>query len=451
MLEFVAGECSKKGGGAMNRSGRRWGIVLGLGLLATACLPQGMRVPQSEFLAALERKAGLIAYLGTDGNIYTIDQGGGEPTPVTTDARVASDYLIYGAPAWSPDSQSLAFARFTGQGTSAPSEVSLFVADKAGQNLLQAYTSGDYLIYYDWSPDGRHISFLSDTPSQNLALKIVPAAGGEAETLDVGAPYYWTWSPNSQTLLVHAGGATAEAHLSVLRLGSVVTEHGLEISPSPFKAPAYSPDGHQALVAGQTPDRQSALLLTDALGQNPQPLTEYAGNIAFAWSPDGKRIAYIASEADPLGLEGKLVIVDPAGKQKPVELKGQSALAFFWSPDSKSVAYFSRHILPTPTPEAGQSSSVGESATILSLNVIEARNGATHEVATFVPTERFLQVIPYFDQYHKSTTIWSPDSRNLVVSAYTGDGTPGIWVVAASGNLEPRFIAPGLVGFWSWK
>jgi len=72
-------------------------------------------------------------------------------------------------------------------------------------------------------------------------------------------------------------------------------------------------------------------------------------------------------------------------------------------------------------------------------------------IATFLPSDRFLQLLPYFDQYHQSVTIWSPDSQNLVVSAYNQDRQPGIWVVAASGNLEPRFIAPGWVGFWSWK
>src|SRR5262245_58706693 len=84
--------------------------LLPLALLAAACLPEGMRVPQSEFSAALERKAGQIAYLGTDGNIYTTDQGGSNKKQITTDAFADdNNYRFYGTPIWSPDSHSLAF------------------------------------------------------------------------------------------------------------------------------------------------------------------------------------------------------------------------------------------------------------------------------------------------------------------------------------------------------
>lgn len=74
-----------------------WLAVLALGV--TACLPEGMRLPQNEFLPLLERKSGLIAYLGTDGNIYMVDQSGSSPRQVTTDARIAeSGYRVYGVP-----------------------------------------------------------------------------------------------------------------------------------------------------------------------------------------------------------------------------------------------------------------------------------------------------------------------------------------------------------------
>ena len=42
-------------------------------------------------------------------------------------------------------------------------------------------------------------------------------------------------------------------------------------------------------------------------------------------------------------------------------------------------------------------------------------------------------------------------TKNIVISAYSGDGQPGIWVMAATGTLDPRFLAPGFMGFWSWE
>jgi Tol biopolymer transport system component len=420
--------------------------------LATACLPEGMRLPQSEFLSVVERKSGLIAYLGIDGNIYTIDQGGGEPTPVTTDADIDGDYSFYDVPIWSRNNEWLAFAQYQGEEGNPPTTTSLYIARKDGSSLTQAYSSEDYIVYYYWAPDSQRVSFISSTANQNLALKLVSTSGGEAETVDIGSPFYWTWAPDSHSVLIHTGEA-ADGRLALLQLGETVTEHGLGIKPSMFRAPAYSPDGRQVLVAGESAEGKSALLLTDTTGSNPQTLAEYSGNIAFAWSPDGKRIAYTASDGrGSEGLRGPLTIVDPSGNKEPLTLKDELVYAFFWSPDSKSIAYFStREILP-PTPESGEASDEAPQ-TVWGLRVMDARNGKSHEVLEHIaPTDQFFQLVPYFDQYHHSATIWSPDSKNLVLSTYySRSEPPGIFVVAASGKLDPRFIANGLAGVWSWK
>jgi hypothetical protein len=114
------------------------------------------------------------------------------------------------------------------------------------------------------------------------------------------------------------------------------------------------------------------------------------------------------------------------------------------------VAYFAPHRVPPPTPEGG-GEATGDEQIIWHLGILDARSGAVRDIASFTPSERFLQLLPYFDQYHHSATIWSPDSQNLVISAYGPEGLPGIFVVPASGNLDPRFIVDGQVGFWSWE
>src|SRR5258706_9344817 len=86
-------------------------LLAPLALLVSACLPDGVRVPQSQLSGLLERKAGLIAYLGIDGNIYTIDQVGQRKTQITKDAFLNNnDFMFYGLPTWAPDSNSIAFA-----------------------------------------------------------------------------------------------------------------------------------------------------------------------------------------------------------------------------------------------------------------------------------------------------------------------------------------------------
>ena len=430
-------------------------LLVPLALLVSACLPAGVRVPQSPLSGVLERKSGLIAYLATDGNIYTVDQGGQRKTQITKDAFADnSKYMFYGLPTWAPDGQSLAFVSYAGDSGQNPTTMSLFTAHKDGTKLVAAHTSADPLVYYYWSPNSLKLGFISATSNSNLAFEVISPDGKTSQLVDAGSPYYWTWAPDSRTVLAHSG-----THLSLLQVDQEVVEQAINIEPADFKAPAFSPNGQQVLVAGQTAAGKSALMVADATGQNPKNLVEYTGSIAFVWSPNGQRVAYLVSDSSSAGSTGHLVVADPTGKSKPVELRGSDVLAFFWSPDSKSLAYFtqvqetaSKTPVPTPTVDpSNPTTATGSSGSlILRLSVFDAGSGQSHTVASYSPSERFLQVIPYFDQYNQSLTIWSPDSRNLVVSAYRSDGTPAIWVVEASGHLDPRFIATGWMGFWSW-
>lgn len=434
----------------------RWLALAGaMAWLTTACLPEGVRIPQSEFLSVLERKSGLIAYVGADYNIYVVDQGGSEPTPVTNDAYIGNAYQIYGRPIWSRDGEKLTFARYIGTEQSVTS-VGLWVANKDGTGLSEVHSSSDFLIYYHWAPDSQRVGFISGTPTDNIALWLISASGGQPELLDVGQPFYWSWAPDSRSMLVHSGGARAdnpEAKLSLLQLENPVLEQGLQFQPTGFKAPSFSPDGSQLLVATAPEAGKAQLLLTDASGTETKSLAEYTGDIAFTWSPDGRRIAYISGEEHRgAGVLGRLSVIDPAGKQKAVELD-EEVYAFFWSPDSRSLAYFVPEELQVPTPEPGSGDPVSsETILIWRLRVMDAESGETHVIATFLPTDEFMQVLPYFDQYHQSATIWSPDSKNLVISAYfPQQDASGILVAAASGKLDPRFLAEGTTAFWSWK
>ncbi len=423
-----------------------------LTLALTACLPDGIRVPQSELSSLVERKSGLIGFLGVDGNIYTIDQGGNNMQPITEDAfNDETNYRFYGLPVWSPNAESLAFASFEGTRGESPTSMSLFTASKDGESLVEALKGPNFLVFYHWGPTSDQVGVIAQTPNQGLSLQTIPSSGGEPRLVDAGSPYYWAWSPDGSAVLAHVGGSvSSQSRLSLLQLEPEVVEFGLDVKLAPFKAPAFSPDGSKILVAGQTDEGTNALMLMDALGQNQQVLTEYNGNISFAWSPNGQRIAYVVSPDNELGTPGPLTIVDPSGKKDPVVLKDRDVYAFFWSPNSQQIAYFINQPMEGEEDAEEAEEQNQQEIFIWGLHVLDADNGRSHSVqTTLVATEQFLQVIPYFDQYHQALTIWSPDSKNLVLSGYRPDGTPTIVVAAASGKLEPRYIADGYVAFWS--
>jgi TolB protein len=429
-------------------------------LLIASCLPRDMQVPQSPLLSTLERKAGLISYIGTDGNMYVSDQGGGNLKQLTEDAHIpetqGAPILYYQYPTWSRDGSQLAFMRLSSDGEQVQSK--LMVANMDDDSLNEVYTSeSEHPIYLNWSPDNTNLSFISTTVSgQNMILQSVPAQGGERTILDTGSPYYWSWAPDGSIMIVHAGGAATSSpqHLAFLSVGAAsesVTEYGLDSTPASFQAPAWSPDGSRIALARVLEDKNE-IIVTDSAGENPQKIGTFTERTAFAWSSDSTRLAYIDGEqALDAGTIGPLHVVDMETSEEIVE-EG-NIVAFFWSPSGEELAYF---ILLQAQAEGNSSGESGGSTQaapqyVLNLKVLDVTSGKSRELFTYRPTQQFLSILPYFDQYHQSATIWSPDNNNLVLSFLGQSGSPGIAVVAASGKLEPRFLAQGLLAFWSWE
>lgn len=426
-------------------------------LLIASCLPQDMQVPQSPLLSTLERKSGLIAYLGADGNMYVADQGGGNQKQLTEDAVIpeseGAPLLYYQYPTWSHDGSQLAFMSLRAEGQTAESK--LMVANVEDDSVQEVYASqSEHPVYLSWSPDGASLSFISSNVSgQNMILQSVPAEGGERTILDTGSPYYWSWAPDGNVMIVHAGGAAASSpeHLAFLNVGSpTVTEYALDSETAPFQAPAWSPDGSRIALA-RASDGTNEIIVTDAAGENPQAVGTFTEKTAFAWSRDGSRLAYIDGvQALQAGTLGSLHVVDMENPEETLTQEGD-IVAFFWSPSGEELAYFIlSQARPEGSPENEEENAQASPVLVVSLHVLDVTTGESRDLFTYQPTQQFLNMLPYFDQYHQSVTIWSPDNNNLVLSFLTQQG-PGIAVVAASGNLQPRILAQGYIAFWSWR
>lgn len=425
--------------------------------LVASCLPRDLQVPQSPLLSTLERKVGLIAYLGSDGNIYVSDQGGGNLKQLTDDAVIpetqGAPVLYYQYPTWSRDGDWLAFMGVNSVGDLVESK--LMVASMNEDSVNEVYKSeSEHPIYLNWSPDNTHLSFISTTVSgQNLILQTVPSGGGDRTILDTGSPYYWSWAPDGSVMIVHAGGAAASSpeHLAFLKLDSTtVTEHGLNSMPAAFQSPAWSPDGSRIALA-RLAEGENEIVVTDAAGENSQRVGTFSIKTAFAWSGDGTRLAYIdGKQALDAGTIGPLHILDMETSEETVE--DGNIVAFFWSPSGEELAYFILLQAQADGSSSGESGGTTQTSPqyVLNLHVLNVTSGESRELFTYRPTQQFLSILPYFDQYHQSATIWSPDNNNLVLS-FLGSSGPGIAIVAASGQLEPRLLAEGYLAFWSWR
>jgi Tol biopolymer transport system component len=419
-----------------------WLVVLVL--VMTGCLPSG-----------LEPGSGLIVYVGMDDNIYTIDQFGEKKQAVTQPiVDEGGENRVYQQPTWSPDSNRVAFIQTSRNGDRTQT-AALFTAKPDGSDLVETFSSEDQFPFYlYWSPDSQRLSFLTTGGSESgLVLYMVPPQGGEAQVLGIGQPFYWDWSPDSHSILIHTGGSTRInpfARLALLDLDDEVMEAELLLQPTFFQAPAWSPDGEKLLLAAESGSEGEGLLLTDTKGEVLRVLRSVDDSISFSWSPDGDWVAYISEDnRGPGDISRTLAYLDPDRAEESHSMAHELVIAFFWSPDSRKIAYFVPQIsIPS---EQQASLQVQESQFSLELRVLDIRTGNSKRLIEFTPTEDFLSILPFFDQYQRSATVWSPDSNYLVISAQDQDGEDGIYVVEISEDSEARRLTSGHLAFWSWK
>jgi Periplasmic component of the Tol biopolymer transport system len=436
---------------------KKTAYVLLITILLSSCLPRNMQVPQSEFLPFLERKSGLIAYIGVDWNIYTSDQAGKKLTAYTDDALLpesATDaYRYYVYPVWSPDGGSIGFVGVSGKGNETSADVYIAPVEEQAKKVFSSASEHPFYLY--WSPDNTNLAFLSSTADgQSMILQTVSSESDERTVIDAGSPYYWSWAPDGKTMIVHTGSAQSSApeHLAFLNVDSGITEDGLDTTPASFQAPAWSADGQRILMTRLNDEKENEIVVTNGRGEFEKTLGTFDLNTAFAWSNHSDMVAYIEGKKTiAAGVLGALHVID-VETSKELFKDDEDVIAFFWSPNDRRLAYFVPRLSAASGSSSGQSDSTAEAQDqqlLLTLKMLNVDTGESNELFTFQPTDQFASILPYFDQYHQSATIWSPDNNNLVLSFIGNDGTPGIAIVAASGQMQPRVMTQGYLAFWS--
>ena len=332
---------------------------------------------------------------------------------------------------WAPDSQSLGFIASTPQG------LTLFVSPVA-------------------SPGGS------------------PGVSNEAPvTVETGAPLYFSWARDSQGLLLHSGPeiklvSNLSGGDSSLSLGS---DDGFRV---PAYSPADSPGGQRLAYVTHSGDGGLLMVAASGAPEQAQAVLEVGAFSAFLWSPDGTRLA-VADHLDsggPAFQRLRVVSIGESGEESgrqpdaetPVDhlvetIATEALLAFYWSPNGQRLAWVAlepeQRLFQWKVTNIGPGTDSGTDS-----GAVSGSDGAeTKNLFRFQPSGEFFTLLSFFDQYAYSHSPWSPDSSKLVVAGspeqaferrngHTPTGSR-IFVLDVAGGNPPLEIAAGTLAFWS--
>lgn len=414
-------------------------VAVGMAAAAAPWQPAAAAPP----LEQLQRSdaAGLVAYVTLEGAPALVDPSSG--------ARVQLDLVPQRAqfPAWSPDGSTVSVIATRSDGPG----LDLYRLDRPGSQRAYVDAAAPP-IYHGWSPGGTRLALLtSDAGSLALRLIDIDAGGaaGDARRFAEGAPFFWDWSPDGDALLVHRNVMSAEAEVGITGLDAYVLDPSFA-APGAFQSPAFSPSG--AWVSYATRDggdtRRVVLerLVSDDAAERRRELP-HTGFTAFAWHPERDVLAVQRAVAGGPHAYGPIVTIDAErGDLEP--LVDDLALAFWWSPDGARVAYLAP--VPAARPEREQQvmARVQSPNGRMALRVVEVASGDLRELARFTPSPLFVtQYLPFFDQYARSHRLWSPASDALVLPVVDPTGGRVLRVYGLDGSA--RTLAPGDMPAWN--
>jgi Tol biopolymer transport system component len=288
--------------------------------LLTACgisqVDKGAPLVQGSF----QGLGGRIAFHSED-SIYAINADGTDLMDLTPSQRGAR-------PSWSPDGKHIAFV------SGSVEQTNIYVLDMGSSQITKLTNTG--ATAPQWSPDGTRISYIPWGPNRE-DIYVMNADGSESRRLTTQGGYESAWSPDGTRIAYECNKQICIVDLN--------NSHQSELTHNGGSTPSWSPDGRQLAFATSdgvyrmNADGSELTRITNSLSIEGYPV----------WSPDGKQIIFVGKpqavfeSEEPTGYGLYLVTMDDLSyrrltREQDVEVTTKPV----WSPDGTVIAFAAR-------------------------------------------------------------------------------------------------------------
>jgi hypothetical protein len=292
----------------------------------------------------VSHRRGAVLVAGWDGALTGSDSAD-QPlwiVPVGGGSARNTGLSAYGA-AWSPDAERIAFSGGSGDYSKGPPS-SLLVAGADGSGVRKLHDAGVPIPWIRWAPDGSRVRFaVFDRPNAEFLWMESPADGGTPHRVERGEA--GDWSPDGRHFVIgrwghSAGNAPWEGPRFSLfarrevrgpfRLRREAEVEQLTFGPMDVSSPVFTPDGRHVVASGTL--RRMELLRLGAAGSFERVPRIPGGFVDY--SRDGEWVSWVDSAHLTLWRSRR----DGTG-QLQLTVPPMATALTRWSPDGKRLVF----------------------------------------------------------------------------------------------------------------